>query len=135
MKWDVKPHVSRNSGPRRYSYLTKLPLSYKLKAGVKLLNLTLSASMLVLLAGDVSSNPAPQYHRLVDVTRYRGLKIAHLNVRSLRNKLDLISFELVNKKLFDVLTFSETWLDESISDSEVKLDGYNSFICKVSSLT
>ena len=83
--------------------------------------------MLVQLAGDVSSNPGPQYHRLVDVARYRGLKIAHLNVRSLRNKLDLISFELVNKKLFDVLTFSETWLDESISDSEVKLDGYNMF--------
>ena len=39
----------------------------------------------------------------------------------------MISFELVNKKLFDVLTFSETWLDESISDNEVKLDGYNMF--------
>ena len=41
MKWDVKPHVSRNSGPRCYSYSMKLPLSHKLKAGVKLLNLTL----------------------------------------------------------------------------------------------
>ena len=35
--------------------------------------------------------------------------------------------ELGSKKLFDVLTVSETWLDETTADSEVKLDSYNIF--------
>ena len=44
----------------------------------------------VLIAGDVSLNPGPKYQSFTDVASSRGLKIAHLNLRSLRNKLVLV---------------------------------------------
>ena len=98
-------------------------------AGIRLLNLTMSASMLVLLSGDVSLNPGPNYNSFADVSKCKGFKFAHLNVQSLRNKMDLISLELADKKLFDCLMFCETWLDNSVSNHEISLDGYQSFRC------
>lgn len=53
---------------------------------------------LILLCGDIETNPGPNTH---------DLWIMHANVRSLRNKLDIIEAEY-NK--FDIITFSETWL-------------------------
>lgn len=46
-------------------------------------------------------------------------------MRSLRNKVDVVHIELINTKLFDVLTFSGTWLDDSVSDNEINLGGYS----------
>ena len=53
----------------------------------------------------------------------RGLKIAHLNVNRLVNKLDGVH-ELMSTYNFDVLTLSETWLSSNISDREVTIPGY-----------
>jgi len=53
-------------------------------------------------------------------TRSRGLKIAHLNVRSLIPKLDSLKLLLENKPS-DVFTVSETWLELSILDNEIRL--------------
>ena len=128
MKWDVKAFPGRNSGPRRYKYV-EISSAKKVMAGIRLLNLTMSASMLVLLSGDVSLNPGPYYNSFPDVSKCKGFKFAHLNVRSLRNKVDLVSFELADKKLFDCLMFSETWLDNSVSNHEISLDVYQSFRC------
>ena len=94
VKLDIKPPLSRNSGSRFYSYTKKLPTTTKCEAGIKLLNMTLSASMLILIAGDVSlkpGGPGPKYQSFTDVGSSRELKIARLNLRSLRNKLDLVS--------------------------------------------
>ena len=41
---------------------------------------------LVILAGDVELNP--RYQNMADIRKARGLKIAHLNIRSLRHKTD-----------------------------------------------
>ena len=53
----------------------------------------------------------------------RGLKIAHLNVNRLVNKLDGVR-ELMSTYNFDVLTLRETWLSSNISDCEVTIPGY-----------
>ena len=52
------------------------------------------------------------------------MSLVHLNIRSLLPKLNEISL-LVSNYSLDVLTLSETWLDESICDAEVSLPGYN----------
>lgn len=48
----------------------------------------------------------------------QDIRIAHLNCRSLPSSIDDIHVLMLNDKI-DVLTLSETWLDESISDQEI----------------
>ena len=55
--------------------------------------------------------------------KLRGLKIAHLNVRSILNKMDDVR-SLIRNKRFDIFTSSETWLNPSIKDSELNIPGY-----------
>ena len=57
------------------------------------------------------------------VKSLNGLKLAHINVRSLYPKIDEIRF-LLTEMSIDVLCISEAWLDETISDSQIKVDGY-----------
>jgi len=53
---------------------------------------------LLLLSGDIELNPGPDY---------KALSVLHLNVRSIRNKLDYVASNLCN---FDILCFTETHL-------------------------
>ena len=69
MKLDVKPPFSRNSGSRFYSCTTKLPTTTKCEAGIELLNMTLSTSMLIPIARDVNLNPGPKYQSFTNVAR------------------------------------------------------------------
>ena len=68
----------------------------------------------------------PGYWSLDDIRRTRGLKIAHLNIRSLRQKIDSIRLEGLDNKTIDILSLSETWLDDTIQDTEISLPG---FVC------
>ena len=77
----------------------------------RLLRHALFAATLVALAGDAELNPG--YRSLADVRKARGLKIAHLNARSLRYKMDSLRMEGIDTKSIDVLSLSETWLDQS----------------------
>ena len=79
---------------------------------------------LVALSGDIETNPG--FLTLDDIKKNRGLKIAHLKIRSLRNRTDSLHLEGLNNGAIDVLTLSETWLHNSIQDSEIALSG---FIC------
>lgn len=54
----------------------------------------------------------------------RGLKFAHLNICSLRNKIIELSSILLENKIH-VVGISETHLDESFEDSTVNIQGYN----------
>ena len=57
-----------------------------------------------------------------------GLRILHLNIRSLRNISHLSQLrELNNRENFDIITVSETWLNTTITSAEIKLDGYKLF--------
>jgi exonuclease III len=53
----------------------------------------------------------------------KGFKIGHLNIQSLRFKVDHVRI-LLNDN-FDLLCLTETWLNGNINDSEIKIDGYN----------
>ncbi len=57
------------------------------------------------------------------VRNSKGLKVAHINVCSLFPKIDEIRFLLINTKI-DILCISEAWLEDTITDSQVKVDGY-----------
>ena len=100
--------------------------SNSLKAVIlcKLFHRACFALALIALAGDIESNPG--YQTLDDIRNTRGLKIAHLNIRSLVHKTDSLRLEGIDSKTVDILTLSETWLDGNICDTEINLPG---FVC------
>ena len=59
-----------------------------------------------------------------DLDTLKGFRIAHLNITSIPKYIGQLRIYLVNKPL-DILTINETRLDESISNVEVNIQGYN----------
>lgn len=52
----------------------------------------------------------------------------HLSIRSLRNTAHLIQLrELAIVQKLDVITISETWLNSTVTNAEVSIDGYELF--------
>jgi exonuclease III len=58
--------------------------------------------------------------------KHSGLNISHINCRSLFPKLEEISYIIYCAKV-DILCLTETWLDESICDNDIMIDGYTLF--------
>jgi len=56
--------------------------------------------------------------------RNKGLHFTHLNIRSLLPKLSELKTIILNTNVA-VLSFSETWLDNTITDSEIEIQGYS----------
>ena len=113
--------------PTRTTSATKpVSASSKAIAGLRLAYSVNLAIMLISLANDVEIQPGPptKTSEFSKLPSSRGLKICHLNVRSLLRKLYEVKL-LVQESPFDILTISETWLNKSISDSEVLLSGYS----------
>ena len=52
------------------------------------------------------------------------MKLCHLNINSLPNKVDHLKYILRNTP-FDIITISESHCDENITDSELHIDGFN----------
>ena len=90
------------------------------KYGINLLyiltfsSLLVSLATLLILAGDIHKNPGPQ--------RSKELSIIHLNVRSLRNKIDILD---IDANEYDIITLSETWLTEAIDSESLLLSGFS----------
>ena len=86
--------------------------------------------MLLVCANDVQTNPGPIHNvdsfkfNMKDFTQARGLKIAHITIRSVINKTDSLEM-LLRDKPFDVFTVSETWFKPEIPDCEVNISGYS----------
>ncbi len=59
-----------------------------------------------------------------ETSKYKGLKLAHINIRSLVNKVDQLRVILDGSPI-DVLAVSETWLDDAIMDHEMNIEGYS----------
>ena len=78
------------------------------------------------LITDISNNSINE--RLFDpsspLPKLRGFKIAHLNITSLTKHFDELLIYMQDKP-FDILTLNEMRLDNSISDSEVKISAYD----------
>jgi hypothetical protein len=95
------------------------------------------ASLLLAIAGDIHPNPGPSPGSCsTSVTSTNNtddtndplagiapsdLTIMHLNIQSLLPKRDLIEVELAH---FDILMFSETWLDQSVTDNDISLPNF-----------
>ena len=54
----------------------------------------------------------------------KGLKIVHLNIRSLFKKLDQLRLILMHQPV-DILAITETWLNPKIHDNMIKINGYS----------
>ena len=53
------------------------------------------------------------------------IKIAHLNVRSFKNRDHLIEMrQLAHENNYDVIAISESWLNSSVINTEVEIAGY-----------
>ena len=75
------------------------------------------------LSGDLELNPGP-----VNAKLQRNLKIAHLNARSIKNREHhILAKELMSENKFDIFTISESWLDNTVTDIEDEISGYNIF--------
>lgn len=83
--------------------------------------------LLLLLSGNVQPNPGPELQCSQTPSEFKsspGLKIVHLNVRSLLPKMDMIKI-WVQSTDADIVLISETWLSKYISDEHVSMAGYN----------
>ncbi len=67
---------------------------------------------------DVCSNPGPTISPSM-----KGMRFFHLNICSIRNKLDELSLFCDEHKPH-VLSLNETWLDDSFLDNELAIPGY-----------
>ena len=97
-----------------------MSLAHKTVLFARLVNVTLAANLIV-LSNDVSLNPGPTRNLPAGT---KGLRLFHLNIRSLRYKMDELGLFCDQHKPH-VLAISETWLDDSFVDEEVSLQGYN----------
>ena len=53
----------------------------------------------------------------------RGLHFVHLNVRSILHKISELRI-LFKSKSLAIIAFTETWLNDSMNDEEINIDGY-----------
>lgn len=74
----------------------------------------------------VNNTGSRELSSLNELQTARGLKLMHLNVRSLLPKLDFINI-LINDVNPDILIISETWLSSRTCDDDVAMSGYNTF--------
>ena len=70
--------------------------------------------VLLLMCGDVESNPGPKFPRY-------SISILHLNIRSTRQKIDFIKDNLLDD---DILCFTESHLNEDVLTDSISLDNF-----------
>ena len=104
-----------------------MPNSSKVFFGCRLLLYAILAILVISISGDVEYNPGPasitNSYQASGFLQSRDLKVAHLNIRSIYNKIDSLKL-LLNEKPFDIFTISETWLNSDITDGEISIPAY-----------
>ncbi|XP_071177655.1 uncharacterized protein [Mytilus edulis] len=88
----------------------------------------------ILLVGNIEPNPGPDENNISSTpssVRFseidKSISICNLNIRSIRNKLEFLN-NFTDE--FDVLAVTETHLDPSVSEDQLKLDSFNNIIRK-----
>ena len=115
-----------------YNNIKKLKLSKSRVAYYS--NTTATKQILLIRAGDVEQNPGwvnsegNESDYLQNFAREIGsgsnnLNVAHINIRSLRNKLDEVKV-LMQVCRFDILAITETHLNQKISNKQLEIDNY-----------
>lgn len=79
------------------------------------------SAILLLLSGDIETNPGP------DKETENILSVYHINVWSLRNKMDLVTSHCDK---YEVVAITETKLDQTIPDQKVKIHGFHTIFRK-----
>ena len=116
--FNLRPHASPTASTKEFSLSSQLVVVYRLAFNVYI------SSLLIIISNDVAINPGPHGVNLTQqLPSTRGLKISHLNIRSLYPKLDSIRL-LLRDQPFDIFTISETWLNPTITDQELFILGY-----------
>ena len=64
-----------------------------------------------------------------DLKNHKGLAIAHLNIRSISDKIDVLKINLQNDIDIDIFGISETWLTKGLSDNLVNITNYDILRC------
>ena len=72
----------------------------------------------------ISSLPSSAKDENVECFLKRGLHFIHLNVRSILPKMSELKIIALKSKAA-VISLSETWLDSSVTDSEIYIDNYS----------
>ena len=86
--------------------------------------------LLLLLSGDISLNPGPSHIKQTsdnnewDVFKARGLHFIHININSLLPKIEELH-RIACQYNAAVIGISESKLGNSIFDSDIEIDGYN----------
>ena len=75
--------------------------------------------ILLLLCGDIHTNPGPNNLNQLDNSIITAM---HLNINSLRNKTSILEAEASK---YDIITISETWLNENINNDSIFLAGFH----------
>ena len=83
---------------------------------------------LILLSGDIESNPGPNSVESPTDTTISSLdslsnhlSIMHLNIQNLVPKLDLVEGESL---AYDILVFSESWLKQEVRDDSILIENF-----------
>ena len=81
--------------------------------------------LLLMSAGDIETNPEPSPGQ----EEYSNVSICHINIRSLKPKLDgiLYKMEMIRHNIalkYNIITLSETWLNDSDDLDNFRIDGY-----------
>ena len=100
------------------------PLSMKvcnlrILSDLAIMFLLIVSSLLLILSGDIHENPGP-----LSFIPCEKLSLMHLNICSLRKYRDALEVETVRNN-FDIITLSETWLNQQICNENILLPGYN----------
>ena len=86
---------------------------------------------LIILSNDIETNPGPNdsgnasfssNHSSSSSLLSHGLSVMHLNIQSLRPKLDILEIEA---QPYDILVFSETWLSPAIDSNSLLIPNFN----------
>lgn len=68
------------------------------------------------MCGNIEPNPGP-----IEETAYTS-DTEHLNVKSIRNKVEYLLYLVLD---FDILCFTESYLDANILDKDITIKGFN----------
>ena len=93
------------------------------------ISIVIGMIFVIILSGDVHPNPGPtEYEESPDTSSTYSndiynflnlpnhLSVVHYNVQSIRHKIDLLFAEFSQ---FDIISFTETWLEETFPSSEL----------------
>ena len=130
----IHPHFTRKSYTLSLCHLNNIVFMYQLCLTVTVVIVFVWLVFLLLKAGDIKPNPGPisssnssmssnQSISLNESINGSGhLSFIHYNVQSIFNKLDILRTEFAE---FDILAFSESWLNPSIQNSDLTFDSFS----------